>query len=57
MPLVRECTAPRCGVLTMGVLCVDHESTVKIRLEPLAVVTHEAKTGEEQALLSVRVSL
>lgn len=26
MPIVHECTAPDCHVLTMGVYCLEHEN-------------------------------
>jgi len=59
MPLVHECAAPRCGVLTMGTLCRDHEATVKIKAgmaDRLTALAHAAEPGEQHALLFVQPS-
>lgn len=39
MPIVTQCTAPGCGTLTMGPLCVEHDSHIErtfVRGRPFA---------------------
>ena len=60
MPLVHECSALRCGVLTMGTLCLDHEATAKIKASVagrLTAFTRAVELGEQPALLSLQPSL
>jgi hypothetical protein len=47
MPLVHECAAPDCHVVTMGAFCIDHErETVPpadVLLDPSATLQHRAE--------------
>jgi len=49
MPLVHECAAPDCHVVTMGAFCIDHErETVPpadVLLDPISDAAAQSRAG------------
>jgi hypothetical protein len=48
MSLVQRCSAPECGILTMGALCLDHEREAKGLGEAALVAALTGNASEDR---------
>ena len=50
MPLVHECAAPDCHVVTMGAFCIDHEreavAPADILLDPISNAAAQSRAAD-----------